>query len=236
MKRFWSTAAAVRHTNGTDGYAVQLDGKPVRLPAGPPLAVPSAALAHAIAAEWQAAGVATGMMEYADVPLTRLAGTAQLRILPDPAPTAAAIAVYGESDLLCYRATTPPALVMQQAEAWDPWLEWSRTTIGAALEVTSGITHVRQHPLAVRALAAATAAQGPWVLAGLGIVVPALGSLVLGLAVAHGALPVDEAHRLSTVDETYQAGLWGEDADAVIRRAHIARDLAEAAQFMALVR
>ena len=50
-------------------------------------------------------------MSFADTPLTRLAGTAQQRIAPDPAPTIDAIARYAESDLLCYRAETPEELV-----------------------------------------------------------------------------------------------------------------------------
>ena len=52
-----------------------------------------------------------GEMTFTDTPLTRLAGTAAERIAPDPAPTVDAIARYGEFDLLCYRAETPPALV-----------------------------------------------------------------------------------------------------------------------------
>ena len=43
-------------------------------------------------------------MGWADVPLTRLAGTAQERIAPDPEPVVLDIARYGETDLLCYRA------------------------------------------------------------------------------------------------------------------------------------
>lgn len=234
MKRFWTEA---RVEAGADGYGVHLDGKPLRLPAGgPPLCVPAAALAEAIAAEWQQAGAATGLMEYADVPLTRLAGTAQLRIAPDPAPSAAAIAAFGESDLLCYRADTPPTLAARQAVAWQPWVDWARTDLGAALTVTTGVMHVRQHPAAIAALRRAVDGQGAWVLAGLGIVVPALGSLVLGLAVAQDALDAMQAHELSRVDEAFQAELWGEDPAAAARRVHVEADIMDAARFMSLVR
>lgn len=233
MKRFWSQAAAVPLP---DGYGVQLDGKPLRLPSGPPLLVPAAPLAEAIASEWQQAGVATGAMEYRDVPLTQLAGTAQLRIVPDPAPTAAAIAAYGETDLLCYRAPAPPALLARQVAAWDPWLAWARSHLGAALTATTAIAHVPQHRLAIDALTRATLAQGPWALAGLGIIVPALGSLVLGLAVADGALAPHEAHAISLTDETFQAKIWGEDASAAARRQQIDAEIADAARFIELVR
>ncbi len=233
MKRFWDRAAVAVEAGG---YGVVLDGKPVRVPSGPALLVPNALLAQAVADEWQAAGLQTQQMLYGDVPLTRLAGTAQLRIVPDPGPTAAAISAYGESDLLCYRAGHPLALADRQHAAWQPWLDWSRTELAAALTVTTGIVHVRQHPAALAALRAAVDEETAWVLAGLGIIVPALGSLVLGLAVARGALAANEATALSMLDDSFQAELWGEDAEAAARRTHIATDIAHAARFVALCR
>ena len=233
MKRVWTTAR-IRPEDG--GWSVTLDGKALQIPSGPALLVPQRGLAEAIAEEWQLAGAATGEMDYTDVPLTRLAGTAQIRIVPDPAPTAHAIAAYGETDLLCYRADTPPELSRRQDEAWCPWLDWAREELGAALTVTSGIIHVKQHPAALAALHRAVTAENGWSLAGLGIVVPALGSLVLGLAVARGAMGVAEAHAVSCVDEDYQAELWGVDSEAAARRGRIRAELEESAQFMALVR
>ena len=233
MKRVWQEARAV---SSPEGWGVQLDGKPLRLPDGPPLLLPQAALAQAVAQEWQDAGALSGEMSYADVPLTRLAGTAQLRVVPDPAPVATAIAAYGETDLLCYRAGTPPALVERQDQAWRPWLDWARRELGAALTVTAGVMFVPQHPAALAALRRAVAAENGWVLAGLGVAVPALGSLVLGLAVARGALPAPDAALLARVDEAYQAELWGEDLEAERRRAQIVDDIAQAATFMELVR
>ena len=233
MKRVWTQARVVQ---AEGGWGVTLDNKPLHVPSGPALMVPQRALAEAVAAEWQAAGAESGKMDFTDVPLTRLAGTAQMRIVPDPAPTEAAIAAYGESDLLCYRADRPPELALRQDEAWRPWLDWAREALGAALTVTSGITHVKQHPAALAALRRTVAAENGWALAGLGIVVPALGSLVLGLAVARGALGAAEAQAVSNVDEDYQAELWGLDEQAGERRRRILAELEEGARYMALVR
>jgi chaperone required for assembly of F1-ATPase len=232
MKRFWDDAAAVP---GDAGWGVTLDGKPVRLPGGGALAVPSRALAEAIAAEWQAAGGAKGgEMSYADVPLTRLAGTAQERIAPDPEPVILELARYGETDLLCYRADLPVALAERQAMVWQPWLDWAERRHGARLKVTAGIIHVAQDTAALVELAGAVAALGPFRLAGLGIVVPALGSLVLGLALADAALDAQAACDAAMLDEMYQEALWGVDAEAAARRAHVRTDIGHAARFLAL--
>ncbi|HTW68511.1 MAG TPA: ATP12 family chaperone protein [Acetobacteraceae bacterium] len=234
MKRFWNTAIA---SQTPDGVAILLDGRPMHLPGGAVLHVRSSRLAEAIAAEWQAAGGAPGgEMSFADTPLTRLAGTAQQRIAPDPAPTIDAIARYGENDLLCYRAADPAALAQRQAREWQPWLDWAALTYDAPLRVASGIAPIRQHCDAVAALRRAVAAQEPEVLAALGIAVPALGSLVLGLALAEGRLDAAAAHALGALDELFQAEQWGEDAEAVARRAAIAADIALAARFIVLSR
>ena len=238
MKRFWTNATyAAAEQGGVSGYMILLDGKPMRLPGGAVLSIPSATLARAVAEEWQAAGGGEGgEMGADDTPLTRLAGTAQTRIAPDPAPIVDALLHYAEDDLLCYRATGPEALVHRQARAWQPWLDWATLTYDAPLKVTSGVVHVAQSRHCLNALYAAVAAFDPLVLAGLGVLVPALGSLVLGLAVAEGGLDAVRAHELGALDELFQAELWGQDAEAARRREAVASDIAVAARFIALVR
>ncbi len=232
MKRFWHQAEAVPHEQG---FSIKLDGKPMRLPGGPELHLPHQTLAEAVAAEWQAAGGQQGgefTME--EVPLTRLAGTAQHRIAPDPAPTIDALARYAETDLLCYRADHPEALVVRQHHAWQPWLDWAAAAYGARLLTTNTIAHIAQPPQSLTALHQVTASYDAFQLAGLGILVPAYGSLVLGLAVAAGQLTAAEAHKLSIADELFQESLWGEDTEALKRRSHVAQDVETAGRFMAL--
>jgi chaperone required for assembly of F1-ATPase len=194
-------------------------------------------LALAIAAEWQVAGQGKGgTMSFADTPLTRLAGTAQVRIAGDPWPTIDAIARYGETDLLCYRATTPHELVERQTHGWQPWLEWAAAEYGAPLRIGTSVAPIRQHRGSIAALRKAVAAYDRYALAGLGVAVPALGSLILGLALARGQIDATEAHGLGALDELYQAEIWGEDAEAAARRGAIAADIALAARFMDLAR
>lgn len=234
MKRFWEIATAVA---GEDGFTILLDGRPMHLPDGTVLRVRPPRLAAAIAAEWQAAGGAKGgEMSFADTPLTRLAGTAQQRVAVDPEPTVDAIARYGEHDMLCYRAADPPELGHRQAREWQPWLDWAALAHDAPLRVTTGVGPIRQHRDSIAALRRAVGALEPEVLAALGIAVPALGSLVLGLALAEGRLDAAAAHALGALDESFQAEKWGEDAEAAARRAAIAADISLAHRFIALTK
>lgn len=233
MKRFWDRAAVSAQPGG---WGVELDGRPVRLPGGGPLVVASAALAAAIAEEWNAAGGAKGgEMGMHDVPLTRLAGTAQERIAPDPAPQVAGLAKYADSDLLCYRAEDH-RLAAEQAALWQPWLDWAAERFDARLAVTQGLMPVPQPPAALAALHRAVAECAALELAALGLLVPTLGSLVLGLAVREGRLAAEEAHALAVLDETFQEAFWGTDPEASARRARGRAEVALAARLLALAR
>ncbi len=232
MKRFWDEAA-VRADAGR--YTIMLDAKPLRIPGGAALSLTGPALAEAIAAEWRVAGGAKGGTLTMDaVPLTRLAGTAQDRIAPDPAPVAQELARYAESDLLCYRAAHPAPLVVRQALAWQPWLDWMAQRHGARLEPREGIVFQPQDPAALARVHGVFAAQPAEALAGLGIAVPALGSAVLGLALLDGALDAAEAARLAMLDEAWQVEQWGEDAEGTHRRETAAADVALAERFLRL--
>lgn len=232
MKRFWDHAT-VAETDRV--YSILLDGKPMRIPGGAALRIESATLAQAIADEWQAAGGHKGgEMTAEEVPLTRLAGTAQDRIAPDKAPVAEALAAYAETDVLCYRAEHPLPLVTRQTREWEPWLDWLAATHGARLRATEGIAHLEQDSAAVSAVHDVLGSQSALILAGLGIVVPALGSVVLGLALADGALDARRAYEIANLEELFQAEQWGEDAWAAKRRLHMAHDIEVAARFIAL--
>jgi len=233
MKRFWDRAEAVP---ADTGYGIALDDRPLRLPGGARLTVPGRCLAEALAMEWQSVATTPGAeFTWDSLPLTRLVGTAQDRIAPDPVPTIEALAAYGETDLLCYRAEEP-RLQTRQAAAWDPLLDWAGAALAAPLAVTAGVMPVAQPKASLAALRAAVAAEDFWGLAALGILVPALGSLVLALAVLHGRLTPAEAVAAALMDETYQQEFWGLDAEAEQRAEALAGDAALAAELLALVR
>jgi chaperone required for assembly of F1-ATPase len=231
MKRFWERA----EIDGDGGYIIRLDGRPMRLPSGETLLIDQRPLAEAIAAEWRLPPIG-GEVTPNLLPLTQLAATARFRIAPAPAETAASIAAYARSDLLCYRAEQPPDLVHRQHLAWQPWLDWAAQRYDAMLVVTRGISLVDQPYQALAALAGAVAGQDAHGLAGLGVMVPIMGSLVLGLAVAEGMLAPDEAFQLSVLDELYQEERWGRDDDAAAQRDRAAQEVRMAARYVRLTR
>jgi chaperone required for assembly of F1-ATPase len=233
MKRFWEAALAVPRLEG--GYGVVLDGRPLRLPGGSILSTENRPLAEAIADEWhKAGGTKGGEMRQEDVPLTRILAAAQERIAPDPKPMVEGITKYGETDLLCYRAQDQ-RLAARQADAWQPVLEWAAQKLDAPLNITQGLMPVPQPQASLAALQGAVARHDGAGLAALGVAVPALGSLVLGLALSLGRLDAEEAHRLAILDELYQEEFWGSDAETAARRAERLAEVRLAKRFMALM-
>jgi chaperone required for assembly of F1-ATPase len=229
MKRFYTQAEAVP---AAGGVAILLDARPVKTPGRQPLLVPTEELAEAIVAEWNAQG---DEIDPRTMPLTGLANAAIDRVAPDPAAFAKTLAAYGESDLLCYRAEGPRALVQRQAEQWDVLLDWARNRFGIELETTCGVMHRPQPAATVGELAAATALRDPFRLAALSPLVTVSGSLIVALALAEGAINLDTAWAAATLDEQWQAEQWGEDplaAQAIAARRH---DFDSAYRFLTLL-
>lgn len=228
MKRFYKSAAA-GSAAGAEGVAILLDGRPVRTPERRIVAVPGTALAEAIAAEWNGQG---DEIDMAAMPLMRLAASALDRVAPRRSEFVDQLARFGETDLVCYRAPSPADLVARQTETWQPLVDWVLQQFDAPLAVTSDVTPLVQPDSAHAGLRAAIEAHDDFELAALGLAVQACGSLVIGLALSHARLNAAAACDASQLDEAYQAELWGEEADAVARRAALRDDIDCAAVFL----
>ena len=226
MRRFWKRADA------TAEGGVTLDGRPVRTPARAELIAPTAALAEAIAGEWNAAGET---VDPRAMPLTGFANAAIDRIAPNPHAFAAPLAAYAEADVIAYRADDPPALVAAEAAAWDPWVEWARRRLDIGMVVTSGVVHAPQPPGTAARVAAMLEALGPFKLAAADPLVRITGSAVLALAVLLGDLDADGAFDAGHADELWQVSQWGEDAEAERAREARRTALRDAARFLSLL-
>lgn len=229
-RRFWTTASAV----AVEGrFTVQLDGRPVRTPLKSALVLPTLALAEAVAAEWQAQ---EGTVKPDTMPFTRMANSAVDKVKPQFAAVADMLAEYGGSDLLCYRAEGPAALIVRQAQNWDPLLDWARQDLGAALRTTTGVMPVAQPEASLETLRTLVHAFDPFQLAAFHDLVAISGSLVLALAVTRDRIGAEEAWTLSRLDEDWQISLWGEDEEAAEVAARKREALLQADRFYRLCR
>lgn len=211
------------------GHAIRLDGKDLRSPAKHALLLPTRALADAIAAEWQAQ---VEKIQPATMPLMQLAATAIDRVMPARKTIIADVAGYAGTDLVCYRAEEPPALVQRQAQSWDPLIDWLRRRYDVSLVVTAGIVAVSQPPATLQTLNRRVAAYPDFALAAFASLVGATGSLVIALALADGEITPEQAAHAAQVDELFQAERWGEDAEAASRRMMQLGDLVAGKRFL----
>lgn len=228
-KRFYTEVAVGPHELG---HALLLDGKPVRTPAKDHLVLPSAALAERIAAEWRAQA---DLIDPATMPLTRLANSAIDGVAKTLDATAAEVAKFAETDLVCYRAGSPAPLVEAQSAAWDPILAFAHEVLGARFICAEGVMYVAQPESARQAVAEEVGAiakgpSGSLKLAALSVMTTLTGSVLIALAVARAHLTAEQAWATAHVDEDFQARFWGADADAIARRARRWQDMEAAAE------
>ena len=228
-KRFYARAETAQTEHG---HRLLLDGRGANTPGRRPLAVPTAALGQALAAEWAAQET---VIDPRTMPLTRLVNTAIDGVADRRAEVAADLGAFAGTDLIAYRAGDPERLVAAQSAAWDPLVAWAQESLGARLFLAEGLMHVAQPDASVAALRAAVeAVDDPFRLAALHTMTTLTGSLVIALAVLRGRLTAEEAWEAAHVDETYQASVWGRDAEAEARLAHRRGEFAAAAQVVGL--
>lgn len=229
VKRFWSEARVI---DAGTGHAIALDGRPVKTPAKAPLVVPTRALGQAIAAEWNAV---VEQIDPLKMPMTRSANAAIDKVAPQRADVADMIAAYGDTDLLCYRATTPQELVLRQSEEWDPLLDWADSALGARLTPVAGVMYQSQDPAALKKLGDKVHALDDFALTALHDLVALSGSLVIGLAALQDWQSPETLWETSRLDEMWQAELWGADDEADAMAAVKRAAFLHAKQFYSLV-
>ena len=224
--RFYKTASAVE---AEGGFAVALDGKPIRTPGKNALVAPNRALAEAMAAEWNAQGAQIDPMS---MPLTRLANSAIDGVAANAQAVADDIAKYFGSDLLFYRASFPEELIARQAQYWDPVLRWAADDLGAHFILTEGVMHVAQPDAAVAVARAKLPKDTPnnsWLLAAMHIATAITGSALLALALKEDFLDTSQVWAAADVDVDWNAEKWGSDGEVELRRAARLRDFEAAA-------
>jgi chaperone required for assembly of F1-ATPase len=224
-KRFY-TSAGVADADG--GFAVTLDGKPIRTPSGRQVIAPSRQIAEVIAVEWNAQGE---MISPLTMPLTRFANSVGEGVVDRVDAVADDVAKYLGTDLLFYRAGHPEALVEKEAAHWDPVLFWAANELGAHFILAEGIVHVTQPDAAIKA-ARAVFPGDPWSVAALHVVTTLTGSALLALALLHGVRDADQVWAAAHVDEDWNIEKWGIDEEVAARRVARLVDFKAATQIL----
>lgn len=208
-KRFYKTAVAERLG---EAWTVSLDGRTIKTPDRNALALPTRALAEALAAEWNAQG------EHIDLGalyLTRLANVAIDKVADARDGLADELARYCETDLICHIAEEPEELIALEEGHWAPVREWAADTLGVILVTTEGVRAAPQPDASLDAARDYALSLDDFRLAALVYACALYGSALLAMAVCEGALPAEEAFEMSRLDEAWQMARWGEDEEAL---------------------
>jgi chaperone required for assembly of F1-ATPase len=228
VKRFYKDVSV----GDAASFQVLLDGRPIKTPKKRPIALPTHALAEAIADEWRA------QAEFIDptrIPLTRFANTAIDAVADTLDAVANDITAYAGSDLVCYRAETPEQLVESQSEHWDPVVAWANEALDAQFRVFPGVMHVAQSEASLAAVSKALRPHDAFRLTALLVLTTLTGSALIALALGREWLSADAAWKAAHVDEDYQISLWGEDVEATARRRGRRAEFNSAVQLLALL-
>ncbi|NWG24968.1 MAG: ATPase [Pseudorhodoplanes sp.] len=228
-KRFYKDVTV---ESDAQGHRILLDGKILKTPSRRPVVVPTRALADAIAEEWRAQ---KETIDPLTMPLTRLGNTVIDGVIDAQAAVAADIRKYLGSDLLCYRADGPEALIARQQDVWDPILGWAREALGARFVLAQGVNFVPQPEQAVNAACRAIP-ENPWALGAVHAAMTITGSALIALGMAQGVLTPEQAWNAALVDEDWNAQTWGRDPQVVERNAQRFAELKAAADLLKLAR
>ncbi len=230
MRRFWKAVSIVEISGG---LGLRLDDRVVKTPLKADLILPRAALAEAVAAEWDAVDE---KIDPAAMPMTGFANAAIDRVGPERASFVESIAAYAETDCFCYRAQDQDALIERQAALWDPWLNWAAARYGVEFTLVKGIMHAPQPAETLAKLRQEVAVLTDYQLAAMAKLTHLAGSLVAALAIFERAGDAPILWDALCLDEDWQAENWGADDFAIKHRRDRERDFLDAARFLAFVR
>lgn len=230
VKRFYKDA---RTQAAPTGWQVMLDGRGVKTVKGAAQVVPSEALAEALVQEWAAQGEE---LDPATLPTRDMADYAIDVVAGDLSGVAERLTAYGDTDTLLYRADPEDALFAKQHEVWEPIVTAFEAREEVALKRISGIIHRDQDADALATLRARMERLNAFELAGLEAMVSLASSLIVGLSALDPRTDVNALWRAASLEEDWQADLWGRDEEAEESRAKREEDFLRACEFTRLAR
>ena len=213
MKRFYKTVE-VQPAGG--GYAVALDGRPVKTQSGRPQVVPRESTAELLAAEWAGQGET---IDPASFRHRDMADYAIDVIAQDRTRAIEKLLSYGETDTLCYRADPDEALYARQMAEWEPVLSALEERLGINMTRVSGVMHQPQSESALARLRDELQSLDDFALTALETMASLAASLTAGLSALEDDADAGAIWDAAQLEERWQIEQWGEDAEAAKRTA-----------------
>ena len=232
MKRFYNSAGV---TEAEGGWQVTLDDRAMKTVKGSQQIVPTRGLAEMLAAEWEAQGE---KIDPASFVIRDMADYAIDIVAPDHAATADKLVAYGDTDTLLYRADPDEPLYVRQQEVWEPIVAEFEQREGVELTRVSGIIHKPQADATIARLKARLGEVQAFELAAIETMTSLAASLLIALT-ASDTSEEEQAKKLwdaASLEEEWQADLWGRDEEAEERREKRTRDFLNAWKFLRAAR
>lgn len=209
-KRFYKEVTT-RRAEGGVGWSVMLDYRTLKTPSKRPLKIPTRALAHAIAAEWdyqQTDGIRPFTM-----PLMKLACTALERVPLTRTKIIESLMTKFHQDLVFCRSPgdcdLTKGVLKKQEEKFDPILEWVESEFGFKPVVNYSFFGGKQEVGLVKAVEGVLKKTNDCELAAIDAMASAAHSLVIPLGIFRGRLGIEEAIELIRLEEDLQVDRWG---------------------------
>lgn len=213
LRRFWKTVG-IKFDPEAQTYAVLLDSRSLKTPAGTKLALPADKLAVAllIANEWENQDT---VLKAFSLPITSLASRALDSLQTESArhDLLSQLVKFFNTDTICFHETEPPALVALQKAHWDPLIQWANEKYNVKINIFDGILGTSQsNETRDRFLELAKEWDG-WKMAAFERAVLSSKSFIISLALVEGHLSVEDAALATHVEVQSQIERWGEVED-----------------------
>ncbi|XAO70653.1 MAG: ATP12 family protein [Acetobacteraceae bacterium] len=229
-KVFWSDVTIERAA--ADKWGIMLDGKPIILPAGSSLIVPSAALADKIADEWRSCRKNT-IFNPEHMPITQLAAKQLERVAPRRNEVVAQLIGIFSADALFYRHGDG-ALGRAQTQIFAMPREKFEEVFKCALPWIDEIAPIDIAKDIIGTVEAKLSSYDDVALTGLSVLSSMTASLILTHAILYGAVTVDMGIACAFIEENAQMARWGRDGDREAGQASCRREIEHVLQYAAL--
>lgn len=231
IKRFYSDVAVERAD--TAGWQVTLDGRPLKTVRGASQIVPTEELARALAAEWDAQGE---MIDTRTLQLRDMVDYAIDMVAPAHDVVVDQVVAYGDTDTLLYRADPDEPLYARQLEVWEPIVTAFEREHHVELVRISGVMHRAQPDDTLDRLREIAASRSALALAGIEAMAGLAASLVIALSASNPEADGEQLWQAASLEEEWQAELWGRDEEAEARREKRRSDFLKARELVLLAR